>query len=321
MRVSFLFGGQVTLEAAVVEEFHRRSPAVRKAYAEAAAVAGLPEPEFRVAGADEALEDQHSRNALRHTALTLGLVDDLAEQGVEADAVGGLSLGALIGVCVAGAIERHELYAMLHQRRLVPPADPGAPEQGMMLIGTAVADRPENYYGPAHPGVHLAVDTGPVDLERRSFVVSGRRSALLELQATAPEGVHMFLFPGYHSAFHSPLQQPAADFMKPFIDAMTFRDPKVPICSPVRRQALTTATEVHEFMLGHNLLPARYEPLVEELAELGSQAALLVGPGLPAPVVQPFPVELFTQPSDFDRRAELLELLGDIRPETAERRS
>ncbi|MGS2808348.1 hypothetical protein [Nocardia sp. MW-W600-9] len=316
MRVSFIFGGQVTVEADVVEEFHRRSPAVRKAYAEAAAVVGVSESEFRVAGEDEASEDEHSRNALRHAALTLGLVDDLTEGGFEADAVGGLSLGALIGACVAGAIERHELYAMLHQRRLVPPSDPDSPEQGMMLIGTAVSDRPENYYGPDHPGVYLAVDTGPVDLERRSFVVSGYQSSLHKLQAAAPEGVHMFLFPGYHSAFHSPLQQYAADFMKPFIDAMTFRDPKVPICSPVNRRSLTTAHEVHEFMLGHNLLPARYEPLVEEMDNLGSQAALVIGPGLPAPVAQPFLVELFTQPSDFDRRAELLEILGGIRAET-----
>ncbi|MFD7845912.1 hypothetical protein ACFV4K_23595 [Nocardia sp. NPDC059764] len=315
MRVSFLFGGQVTVEAAVVEEFHRRSPAVRKAYAEAAVIAGLSESEFLIAGEDEASEDRHSRNALRHSALTLGLVDDLVAQGVEADAVGGLSLGALIAICVAGAIERHELYAMLHHRRLVPPTGPDVPEQGMMLIGTAVADRPENYYGPDHPGVYLAVDTGPVDLERRSFVVSGYRSSLNGIQAAAPDGVHTFLFPGYNGAFHSPLQQHAADFMSPFINAMTVRDPKVPICSPVNSRSLTTAYEVREFMLGHNLLPARYEPLVEEMDNLGSQAALVVGPGLPAPVVQPFPVELFTQPSDFDRRTELLEMLGGIRSE------
>jgi [acyl-carrier-protein] S-malonyltransferase len=313
MRVSFLFGGQVTAEADVVADYHRRSPAIRRAYAAAAAVVGPSE--FDIANPDETPEDQHSRNALRHTALVLGLVDDLAEHGIEPDVVGGLSLGALIGACVAGAIERDELYAMLHHRRLVPrPADDG-PEQGMMLIGTAVSDRPERYYGPDHPGVYLAVDTGPVDTERRSFVVSGYRSGLERLQATADDGVHMFLFPGYHGAFHSPLQQHAADFMEPFINTMTFRDPKVPICSPVDRRTLTTAAEVREFMLGHNLMPARYEPLVEEMNSLGVRAGLVVGPGLPAPVVQPFRVELFSEPSDFDRRAELRETLGGIRSE------
>ncbi|WP_157574167.1 acyltransferase domain-containing protein [Nocardia jejuensis] len=307
MRVSYLFGGQVTLDDAVVDDYYRRSPSIRNAYAEAASCAGLAVEDFRSTTAVRGPEFGHSLSALRHAALTLGLAEELRDRGIEPDAVGGLSLGALIGACVAGAVEREELFAMLFARRLVPPLPEDAPAQGMVLVSAPIDHDPEDYYGD-RPGIYLAVDTGPIDQDSRSFVLSGYRAALQELISSVPEGTHMFLLDGYKGAFHSPLQRYAADFMASFVATMTFHDPKIPICSPIARNVLTTAAQVEEFVTGHNLLPARYEPLIDEMYVLGIRSGLVVGAGLPAPAVSPFPVELFTEPADLDRLPEVLPL-------------
>lgn len=311
MSTSFLFGGQVSLTAETIDEFAQACPAVGIAYEQAADATGIPLdilrarlPESEYLGtSNDSGEDSHSIGALRQAAFALGFAEELAGRGLRPAAAGGLSLGALIATCVAGAVARDELFRLLHRRRLVPlPEDVAA--QGMALMYTPVSDAPKNYYGKRRPGVYLAVDTGPIDAAMRSFVLSGYMTALREILAEVesdPGPRQMYILDAYQGAFHSPLQQYAVDFMREFVDDMTFRDPRIPVCSPVRQRALRSAEEVKHFVLTHNLLPARYEPLIAEMDRLGMTGGLVLGPGLPAPAVQPFPVEVLAEPADLDR--------------------
>ncbi|MFD5177980.1 hypothetical protein ACFWM1_19380 [Nocardia sp. NPDC058379] len=307
MRFAYLFGGQVSMTPETIDEFCRTCPAVENAYDEAAECTGLSVDILRGRHPDTELlgtpEDRHSIGALRQAALNLGLADDLSARGVEVVATGGLSLGALISTCVAGAVQRHELFGMLRHRRLVPRPDDIA-GQGMALLSVPIEDVPERYYGQARPGLYLAVDTGPIDGVNRSFVLSGYTAALRELHAeieAAADARHMFVLDAYQGAFHSPLQQYAADFMREFVSGMTFRDPRIPVCSPVSQRSLTTAAEVRDFVWHNNLLPARYEPIIQEMDRLDVRGGLVVGPGLPPPAVQPFPVDVVAEPGDLDR--------------------
>ncbi|MFI6778685.1 hypothetical protein [Nocardia sp. NPDC050412] len=318
MRVSFLFGGQVSLTAEVIDEFCERCPSIALAYEEAAAVTGLSVDRLRAreVAAEMASEpeDRHSLGALRQAAFALGLAEDLATRGFEPEAAGGLSLGALISTCVAAAVERHELFGMLHHRRLVPKLPEGVAAQGMGLMYTPIEDDPANYYGGRRPGVHLAVDTGPIDDVHRSFVISGYLTALQEILAeieASSDTRQMFVLDAYKGAFHSPLQQHAADFMRGFVDDMTFRDPKFPVCSPVRQCSLTTADDIRDFVLHNNLLPARYEPLIQEMDRIGVRGGLILGPGLPQPADRPFPIELVAEPIDLDRLPQIAQLLAE----------
>ncbi|MET8872425.1 hypothetical protein [Nocardia sp. NPDC004604] len=318
MRVSFLFGGQVSLTAEVIDEFCVRCPAIAFAYDEAAAATGLSVDRLRAREMAEELagapEDRHSLGALRQAAFALGLAEELAARGFEPEAAGGLSLGALISTCVAGAVSRHELFGMLHHRRLVPESPEGVTAHGMGLMYVPIEDDPANYYGARRPGVHLAVDTGPIDEVHRSFVLSGYLTSLQEILAeveASSDTRQMFVLDAYKGAFHSPLQRHAADFMRGFVDGMTFLDPKFPVCSPVRQRSLTTADDVRDFVLHNNLLPARYEPLIQEMDRIGVRGGLILGPGLPQPAVRPFPVELVAEPTDLDRLPELAILLGE----------
>ncbi|MQY30709.1 acyltransferase domain-containing protein [Nocardia aurantia] len=301
-KLAFLYGGQITLEPDLADRFHRHSPGVRRASAEAAQCIGLSEKEFRTYRPADP-EFGHSLDALRHAALALGLTDDLAAHGVIPDVVGGLSLGALIGACVAEAIEREQLYAMLFQRRLVPPLPPSAPAQAMVLVSAPIECDPESF---CESDIHLAVDTGPLDLETRSFVLAGHRAALEDLIADAPAGVLMFLLDRYQGAFHSPLQRHAVDFMSGFVSTMAFHDPKIPVCSPIDRSTMTTAEQIRDFVSRHNLLPARYEPIVAEIDRIGGRAAVVIGPGLPPPAAAAFLVEMFTDPTEPDRLPDVL---------------
>lgn len=307
MNMSFLFGGQVSLTADALDEYYARSAAVRRVFTEASDCAGIDVEDFR-SGEFDAVEPEygHSLSAMRHAALVLGLVDELAAHEIVPDAVGGLSLGALISACVAGAVPRQDLFSILFHRRLVPPLPDSDPAQGMMLVGAPFDDDPANYHEPRREGLYLAVDTGPVDLDRRSFVLSGYVSALNELVESAPENLQLYMLEGYRGAFHSPLQRHAVEFMESFVNTIDFRPPTIPICSPVTAGTLATAHEVRNFVVQHNLLPARYEPIIEEMDRIGCEAGLVVGPGLPAPLFQPFPVELFTELADFDRLPELM---------------
>ncbi|GGN71991.1 hypothetical protein [Nocardia rhizosphaerihabitans] len=283
MKLAYLVGGQVVLDPAVVDAFCARYPAVYRAFEHAAQRTGLPLAQLLAGRSSDDDEPQEgdSLGAVGQAALVIGLSDSLTALGVGPHAVGGVSLGALTSSCLAGAIDRGDLFDMLHHQRLVPPLPATARKQGMAVAVVPAHMDPSQFYGEDRDGVYLAVDHGPVfGGERHVLVVGGYVDALQELIATAPSEV-VRLIPAYSGAFHTPLQQHTNEFMKQFVAGIPFLDPEVPICSPVRAGALRTADEVRKLFAENYVTPIGIKPLADELAVRGTEVAVELGPGFP----------------------------------------
>lgn len=283
--VAFLMGGRVALDAAVVTAFRAQFPAIRDVFEQAAEWIGDP------------------TGKPGQAALVLGMHDTLVQYGIRPHAVGGLSLGSRISACLAGALDRRDLFAMLHHERLIPP--PVTP-QGLAALMIPGEDDPADYHLPARPGIHLACDHGVIlGGTKRRLLVGGTREALEQLTAELPPEVIRRL-DIYEGAIHTPLWQSASDFMTPFIGAMRFRDPTLTLCVPNETRTLRTAGQVRDHLIGDYVTPVRMPPLARELERIGTRSALTLGPGF-APGLSLTPMESahLTEPGDLHRIIQL----------------
>ncbi|MCU1647872.1 MAG: S-malonyltransferase [Nocardia sp.] len=305
MTTSYLLGGQIPLTAASCQEFHDRYPEIRSSYEQASEWTGFSVSELLAGSQHEEREVVHSFSALRQAALVLGIHDVLAGRGIYPDAVGGLSLGGLISACLTGAVERQELFGLLHYHRLVP-ASPDPRAQGMAVAALPIDDDPESFYGERCPGVYLAADyEAAYGGNMHVIVLSGYVDALEKLVAEHPRKMQMLY--QYAGAYHSPLVQYVSDFMEPRISEMTFRDPKITMFSSHSAGTVTTAEATRDYFLHNHVRGVGIKPLMTEVERIGTDILVGLGPGLPESlVVERLTMALVITPAGLDEASEAL---------------
>lgn len=271
-------------------DLYEQFPVVRDLYDQVADWVGL-EPD-RLRRWELPLMYEHREvGAIRQAALTLGICDLLAEHGLRPGVTTGISLGGMVAACVAGAIDRRDLFIILEHLRHAP--GPAGPAQAAAALFVPAGADQEEYLGLLGEGAYVAVDCGSAaEGGRHTFLLSGYATALYEAADLLPEGAVYFL-PEINVAFHSPLSSHVQDFLEPCIKAIPFRDPEIPVGSCMEAKMLTTAADVREMFLRNQTamvsLPHMFANLMRQDVEMG----VLVGPGnierfpggLPFPVI------------------------------------
>ncbi len=252
------------------------------------------------------LHEYRAIGAIRQAAIALGICDLMAERGIRPDATTGISLGGMVSACVAGSVERRDLFVLLAQLRHAP--GPTGPAQGAAALAVpADVDVHDVLEGP-HEGVYIAVESG-VSSSRghQVFVLTGYLAALTALAEKLP-GKIMQVLPDISVAFHSPLSGYLQDFLEPHIAEVFFQDPAIPMASCMEPRMLATADDVRDMFLRNQTTTVSLPHMLGGLVSTGTQLAVLVGPGdvRRFPATLPFPI-IHVETVD-----QLLESLGTI---------
>ncbi|MEV0425639.1 hypothetical protein [Micromonospora sp. NPDC050495] len=278
MALAYFLGGGLNERPGMGREMYERHSSVRRWYAQVGEWTGLSPEWILDAPSPPEREFRTGVGAIRQAAFVFAVADLLAESGVSPSVVGGISLGSLIGCCLAGALDRAALFALLDRVRNAPPPAPGAPAEAIATVFFPREFDEALLEGPARPGVHIAADLGQVrGSDLRLLILAGYRAALEELAAEAP-GEMVTVLPDHPVAFHSPLQQPLRDFLEPYIAGMPLRDPAIPICTGTSDQALRTAKEVRQLFLDNFTHPVSNGNLMSAMAAEGVRLGLALGP-------------------------------------------
>jgi [acyl-carrier-protein] S-malonyltransferase len=290
MTLGYLFGGGVGTEPHGVE-LYQAYPVVRDWYAQVAKWTGLTVGQILDEDLPEAQEERQSVGTVREAALAVGVHDVLAQFDLHPSAIGGLSLGAMAASCLAGAVDRKELFEMLAHSRHTPEPPAGEPEQGIAIAFGACGEGAPSHPGEGRPGVYLAGDFGPTaDGSQRVLMLAGHAEALNQLAAEVVPGTVVPL-PGRTIAVHSPLRRHYRDFMAPSIDAMTFSAPELPLLSCLERRTLTTGEEVRDLFQRNSTDPISLVDVYSGMKEQGVELGLVMGPSIPEGILAfPFPV-------------------------------
>jgi len=201
----------------------------------------------------------------------------LERAGIRPSFVAGHSLGEFSALVAAGVLSFEAGLALVARRaEAMQRAADARPGSMSSVLGLSVEGVEMAVAAAAGNNVlAIANDNAPGNV-----VVSGEWAALERLPAAAKElGAKRVLPLSVGGAFHSPLMGPAAEAFWPLLAAAPLRDGAVPVVANATAEPVTDAAELRE-LLGRQLTgPVRWTESVRQLAELGVDTFVEVGPG------------------------------------------
>ncbi|MFL6112834.1 MAG: hypothetical protein ACJ786_15995 [Catenulispora sp.] len=278
MAVAFVIDGGLNDPPGTGTELHAALPEVRAAYEQAADWTGVPVRRMLSWELDRSAEYQQV-GAIRQAALVFGVCDALAGLGVRPGVAAGMSRGAMVGAVLAGAVARRDLYGLLTRLREVP--EPAGPAQGVAQLFVPPGVDPAEFVGGFPEDVYIAGDIGPVAGGAAYLVLlSGYQDALRKLAGQMADKTALRIPPDVTTAFHSPLRQHVRDFQEPYLAAMTFRDPGIPLCGGLDSGTYTSAEQVRGLFRRNHTEAINLPVLLGALRAADTEVVLLIGPGL-----------------------------------------
>jgi [acyl-carrier-protein] S-malonyltransferase len=308
--LAYIVGGGLNDSPGTGRALYDGFPEVRRWYGQIEEWTGLGPEE--ILGAPVPPSDRRFRagiGALRQAAVAIGVYDVLAERGVLPSAIGGLSLGAMVGATLAGALDRRRFVELLMWMRDAPELPEDARAQGI-----AVAKMPVGtpWFWEELPDVHTAVEIGPIKEGGTCMVMlAGYRSALEDLALNSPDGVTVRIAEDRPVAFHSPLQRDISEFIRPFLDATEFRPPRIPLCSCLEPRTLRTPEEIHDLFLRNPAHGVSVPHVRSEMERHGARLGLVLGPsGIDRMARPSFPVVHIETPENVGEALSAIYELG-----------
>jgi [acyl-carrier-protein] S-malonyltransferase len=301
MTLAYLLGGGMNDQRGMGAELYDAYPVVRRWYADIEAWTGLTARQIIHEQLPESERGfRQGVGSLRQAAMAVGVHDVLADLGIRPAVIGGLSLGSMVGACLAGAVDRRPFIELLVRSRAAPDLPDDAPAQGIAVVTMPVSEGAEPQWWSDIPGVYPAVDLGAIGAgARRMVVLSGYREGLGAVALQAPPDVHVHIPEARSIAFHSPLQQQISDFLRPLVADTPFAAPAIALCSCLETKTLTTAEEVREMFLRNPIQQVAVRHLHTEMQRHGTRLALVLGPSQFDRIARPpFPVVHIEKPED-----------------------
>jgi [acyl-carrier-protein] S-malonyltransferase len=256
------------------------------------------------------------RGAVRQAAHAIGISDILADQGIYPDLIAGTSLGGVVAACLAGSIEREDVFQLLARVAECPLAPDGEPARGIAFVVLPPGEDLDWYCGKARPNVYMAADY-ELSGDTTVLMLSGHLEDLQSLAAEAPPG-RVPVVTGAIGGLHCPLQEFVRDLMEPYLNDMKFNDPKIPLLSGIGGAQATTGAQlktgddVRRGILDNYVTPVgSFAKIIAAFDECDMQMALGMGAALPAGIPPtPFPVLQATVPDDIGQIMTLIYDLG-----------
>ena len=280
MAVAYIFPGQGSQSAGMGKALAEASPAARQVWAEADAALGGPISTLAWGGPAEQLDlTENAQPAILAASIAIlrAAQDGWTTAGIAAPApafLAGHSMGQYSALVAARVLDLTDAVRLVRRRGQLMQA---APDGAMAaIIGLDDARLPDlEAAGQAVGTFTIANRNSPGQV-----VVSGERAAV-EAAAEAAKGLgarRAIVLP-VSVAAHSPLMAEAAAGMRAAIDAVTFRDPMVPLLANADARPLTTAAACRDELVEHLTRGVDWVRAVESMAAAGVDTFLEVGPG------------------------------------------
>jgi [acyl-carrier-protein] S-malonyltransferase len=196
------------------------------------------------------------------------LVDQLRDQGRQADLVAGHSLGELVALYAAGVFDASTGLALMQRRsELMAAAGGGAMTA---VIGFERSQLEELV--AAHEGVVIANDNSSAQV-----VLSGTPEAVASVSAqlSCKRAIPLAV----SGAFHSPLMAEAAEAFAISLAAVPFAKATIPVLSNTDPTPETDGEVLKQRLVNQMTSGVRWRETMEQLKACGIDTAVEIGPG------------------------------------------
>ncbi len=273
---AFVFPGQGSQSPGMGKDLCETFPCAREVFDEADVALSFPLSKLCFEGPAEELTLTENTQPAVLTA-SIAALRVLEDRGKRADIVAGHSLGEYSAVVCAGGLSFADAVRVVRERgRFMQEAVPVGKGAMAAVLGLE-----------AELVSRICVDTAdsevvsPANLNAPGqVVIAGHVAAVERASRLAQErGAQRVLRLPVSAPFHCALMKPARERLAVVLQGVEFRDLRVPLVNNVEAVAVTTAAEVRESLIRQVTSAVLWSKSVRELARLGVEAAVEVGPG------------------------------------------
>lgn len=273
--VAWVFPGQGTQEPGMGRDLYETSAAARAVFEAADRALGFALSSLCFEGpADELTRTVNAQPAIMTTSLAcLAAALEAGALTERPAAMAGHSLGEYTAIVAAGALSLDDGLRLVRERgRLMQEAGERSPGTLAAVVGLDLTTIEEACRATGaeicncNSAEQTVIGGTPEAVERAAALLKERGA-----KRVAPLAVS--------GAFHSSLMRPAAEALRPAIDAAAIADPDVPIIGNSSAEPLATAAAIREELarqVAHRVL---WQASVERMAADGAATFIEIGPG------------------------------------------
>lgn len=274
MKTAFLFSGQGAQYPKMGEELYHQEAIVRETFEQASTILGYDMAELCFTENERLNQTEYTQPAILTVSTAFWRLLDA--QGIEADAVAGLSLGEYTALVASGALDFQTAVALVQKRgRYMANAAPAGVGKMVAVMNTPAETIEEICKEASQAGI-----VTPANYNTPQQIVIGGEAPAVDkavelLQAAGTKRVIPLNVSG---PFHTALLEPASQQLAQELAQITFDELQVPVISNTTAQPMQQ-DQIKELLTLQVKSPVRFYESIATLKQLGIQQVIEIGPG------------------------------------------
>lgn len=275
--LAVIFPGQGSQQVGMLAEFGGSFAVVKETFAQASEVLGYDLWQLIQDGPDELLKQtERTQPALLSASVAIWRVLQ-QELQIDPAVVAGHSLGEYSALVCAGVLDFAAAVKLVQQRgQFMQQAVPAGIGAMAAILGLDDAGVEAACALSAQNQVVAAVNYNSPG----QCVIAGNSEAVERAIVAAKEaGAKKAMMLAVSAPFHCALMQPAADAMRPLLEATEFKAANCQVVQNVTGQVCSDAQQMRENLIAQIASPVRWVDCVNSIKALGTDQLLECGPG------------------------------------------
>jgi len=278
--ISLIFPGQGAQHVGMGAEVYERSPSARDIFDRADEVLGFKLSRVCFEGPEDVLSraDVNQPAILTTSAAVLAaLVEQDGGFVSSAVSVAGLSLGEYTALYAAGSIDLESAVRLVRRRGQLMREVASRVPSGMLCIVGLDAERVRDLCEQVDKRYGVAVTN--LNCPRQVVVGGGLEGIAIMADLAEKAGASKAIVLNVEGASHCSIMAPAARALKPELDSVELKPPRIPVVANATADFVTEPDAIRALLVKQLCSPVLWERCVRRMMSSGTTTFYEVGPG------------------------------------------